>query len=114
MNINNVVKRFKRQTPEMTEELATMMSKYRKHCTRNDIEQEFIRDLNKRIYDTARYGENHITISNIPTEVIPHLNKLVETLRSKKFHVGVVVEPYPVLAIKWDIPVSSVAINSTK
>ena len=114
MNINNVIKKFKHSTPDMTEELATMMTKYRKQCTRKDIEQEFVENLNKRIYDAARYGETCITISYIPTEVIPHINTLVETLRNKKFHVGVIVEPYPVLAIKWDIPVTTVAINSVK
>lgn len=107
MNISKFIKRFSHSIPDMTEELATMTAKYRKNCTRKDIEQDFIKNLNKRIYEAAKYGETHITISDIPLEVLPNINNLVETLRNKNFYVGIIVEPYPVLAIKWDIPISS-------
>lgn len=103
--MRNLFKLVSHPTPDMTEELATMISKYNKKCTREDIVNDFNLRLNKEIYNNAKLGVNHLTVADIPEEVIPHLKEISSSLKEKKFSVGTITDPYPILAIKWNNPV---------
>lgn len=100
--MKNLFKLVNHPAPEMTEELATMISKYNKKCTREDIVNDFKLRLNKNIYGNAKLGINHLTITEIPDEVIPYLKEISTSLKEKNFSVGVITDPYPILAIKWN------------
>lgn len=88
----------------MNEELATMLSKHSKITTREEIVNDFKNEINERIYNTAKlYNECKLTISDIPKEVNPYLDEIVDSLKRKGFAVGIVKEPYCVIIIKWDV-----------
>lgn len=91
----------KRQIPQMTEESAAMMAKYNRACSREDIVKSFHNKLNTEIYNNSKLGIDHMTITNIPSEVsIPNLTKELE---GRGFKVGTITSPYNVIAIKWNV-----------
>lgn len=88
----------------MNEELATMLSKHSKITTREEIVNDFKNEINERIYNTAKlYNECKLTISDIPKEVNPYLEEIVDSLKRKGFAVGILKEPYCIIIIKWDV-----------
>lgn len=88
----------------MNEELATMLSKHSKITTKEEIVNDFKNEINERIYNTAKlYNECKLTISDIPKEVNPYLDEIVDSLKRKGFAVGVLKEPYCVIIIKQDV-----------
>ena len=62
----------------------------------------FIKNLNREIYGSAKSHNNHLTITNIPDEMVPHLDEISAYLIDKNFQVGIITEPYPVILIKWE------------
>lgn len=94
---------FSSTVPNMTEESAAMISKYNKICTRKDIVDKFNSELNTQIYNRAKFGGNTLTITDIPQEVIPHIQNIVKELQDKKFKVALITDPYTVIAIKWNV-----------
>lgn len=62
----------------------------------------FIKNINRGIYDSSRIHSDHLTITNIPDEMVPHLNEVSNYLIEKGFEVGIITEPYPVILIKWE------------
>lgn len=114
IHMKQLFKLFHPETPIMDEETATMLQKYDKKCTREDVVAKFVNQLNKDIYGAAKFGNDHIIVTHIPTEALLNLKQIVASLQEKHFQVGYLIEPCPVLAIKWDIPVNSIAINKSK
>lgn len=95
---------IKKEYPDMNEELATMLSKHSKITTRKDIVNQFKEEINERIYNMAKlYNEYKLTIDNIPKEVNPYLDEIVDSLKRKGFAVGILKEPYCIIIIKWDV-----------